>query len=119
MCIRDRTSTATVKHKATAQEHIDELQKSAKKAKDYTSALEEVAEAQLDGIRADRDRATALGATALAQQKSAELARVEAEWAQIIAAAKQAQIAAEQALLQAKMAALAAEGLQTEESKKQ
>ncbi|WP_048674798.1 hypothetical protein, partial [Candidatus Competibacter denitrificans] len=113
------TSTATVKHKATAQKHIDELQKSAKKAKDYTSALEEVAEAQLDGIRADRDRATALGATALAQQKSAELARVEAEWAQIIAAAKQAQIAAEQALLQAKMAALAAEGLQTEESKKQ
>lgn len=113
------TSTATVKHKATAQEHIDELQKSAKKAKDYTSALEDVAEAQLDGIRADRDRATALGATAIAQMKAVELAKAEAEWAKIVAAAKQIEIAAEQALLQAKIARMQAAGLKTEADKQE
>jgi hypothetical protein len=113
------TSTATVKHKATAQEHIDELQKSAKKAKDYTSALEDVAEAQLDGIRADRDKATALGATAIAQMKAVELAKAEAEWAKIVAAAKQIEIAAEQALLQAKIARMQAAGLKTEADKQE
>ncbi|CDI04096.1 membrane hypothetical protein [Candidatus Competibacter denitrificans Run_A_D11] len=98
---------------------VNKAEKAAQKAKDYTSALEDVAEAQLDGIRAERDRATALGATALAQQKAVELAKAEAEWAKIVAAAKQIEIAAEQALLQAKIEQLKSGGLQTEADKQQ
>lgn len=94
--------------------HLKAAERTAESARNLTGALQAVANAQLDGIRADRDKATALGANAIAQQKSVELAKAEAQWAQLVAAAKQIEIAAEQALLQAKIEILKSGGLKTQ-----
>ncbi|MEI2743965.1 MAG: phage tail tape measure protein [Candidatus Competibacter sp.] len=79
-----------------------------KASSNYTSALEKVANAQISGLRAEIDLANAKGQTWVAQQKTAELAQLEAQWTQTIAAAKQLEIAAEKASVEAKIAELQA-----------
>lgn len=80
----------------------------ARAAHDYTGALAEVANAQISGLRAEVDLANAKGQTWVAQQKTVELAKLEAQWAQTLAAAKQLEIAAERASVEAKLAELQA-----------
>lgn len=90
------------------QRQTELAEKSAAAARGYTGALEQVANAQLSGIRAEIDLARAKGDTITASRKSAELAQLESRWAQTLAAAKQAEIAADRAGVQAKIAELQA-----------
>ena len=96
-----------------------EADKVADAARNNTSALEQLIDAQREGIQTEIAIARAKGQTWVAQQKSAELAQLEVQWAGLLAAAKQAEIAAEQASLQAKIAVMQAAGLKTEEDKKE
>ncbi|MFO1421177.1 MAG: tape measure protein [Candidatus Competibacteraceae bacterium] len=75
---------------------------------DYSSALERVAKAQISGLQAEIELARAKGETWTVQQKSVELAQLEARWAQTLAAAKQFEIQAQQQATQAKIAELTA-----------
>ena len=96
-----------------------EAEKVANATRTHTGAVEDLAEAQLSGLKAEIATAKAKGETWVVQQKSVELAKAEAEWATIVAAAKQAEIAAEQALLQAKIAIVKSGGLKTEADKQE
>lgn len=75
---------------------------------DYSGALERVAKAQVSGLRAEIDLARAKGETWVAQQKSVELAELEARWTQTLATAKQFEIQAQQQATAAKIAELTA-----------
>lgn len=88
--------------------HAAATAQAARSAHDYTGALQAVADAQLSGIRAEIDLANAKGQTWVAQQKSKELAELEARWTQTLTAAKQAEIAAEKASTEAKIEELQA-----------
>lgn len=103
-----------------------QLQRAAEKSKqvaeaagEYTDALERLASTQINSLRAEIDLANAKGQTWVAQEKSAELARLEAQWAQTLAVAKQAEIAALQAGLRAQQAALQAQGIKTEQDRQE
>jgi tape measure domain-containing protein len=85
----------------------------------YVSALESVANAQLSGLRAEIDLAKAKGQTWLAQQKTVDLAKLEAQWAKALADAKQADIAAQRASTEAQIAGLQAKNDNTEATLKQ
>lgn len=93
---------------AAKQRAVQITERTVSASSNYVSALESVANAQLSGIRAEIDLANSKGHTQTAQQKSIELAKLEAQWAQTLAAAKQTEIAAEIAGQQAKLAALVA-----------
>ena len=86
----------------------EESDRVAQASRGYTGALEQLATAQTAGLRAEIDLANAKGQTWVAQQKTAELAQLEAQWTQAIAAAKQLEIAAEKASVEAKIAELQA-----------
>ncbi|MCO5763767.1 MAG: tape measure protein [Chromatiaceae bacterium] len=90
---------------AARQTNLEQTRRIADAGRDYTASLEAIAEAQLNGLRAERDLAIAKGQTATAQQKSRELAELEVRWSQTLAAAKQAELQAELASQQAKLAA--------------
>ena len=77
-------------------------------SRDYSSALQRIAAAQIAGIQSEIAYAQAKGDTYTVSQKTKELAILEAQWAQTLAAAKQAEIAAEVASTQAKIAELQA-----------
>lgn len=98
----EANSTETLTAKQIKQ--IELAEKNTRAAQNYTSSLESVAQAQTDGIRQEIALANAKGDTWTAQQKSVELAKIEAQWAQTIAAVKQAEIAAERAEVEAKLA---------------
>lgn len=82
--------------------------KNASAARGYVSSLEAVASAQINGIRQQIALAQAMGDTEDAQQKSIELAKLEAQWQQTIAAAKLFAIEAEKKEVEAKIASLTA-----------
>jgi tape measure domain-containing protein len=90
---------------AARRTNIDLTERTARAANDYTGALEQVANAQLDGIRQEIALAKAKGQTATASEKSRNLAELEVRWSQTLAAAKQAELQAEIASQQAKLAA--------------
>lgn len=98
---------------------VEESQRVADASGRYTSALAQLANAQLDGIRSEIDLANAKGQTWLASQKSGELAKLEAQWTQTLAAARQLEIAAERASVEAKIAELKARTDQTEAVQKE
>lgn len=74
-------------------------------AHDYSQALGEIANGQLNTIRAEIDLARAKGDTGTAIQKIVELNRLESQWTQTLATAKQAEIAAERDATREKLAA--------------
>lgn len=86
----------------TAQ--VQATEKNARASQGYVDALEQLANAQLDGIRQEIALAQAKGETWTAQRLSVQLAKTELDWAQKLADAKRAEIAAEIAEQQAKLA---------------
>lgn len=86
----------------------DAAQRVADSTNSYSGALGQLANAQLDGLRTEIDLAKAKGQTWVAQQKSVELAELEAKWAQTLAVAKQLEIQASQKATEAKIAELQA-----------
>lgn len=83
--------------------HEDQLNKTETATKSYSSALEQLANAQLGGIRKEIELAQAKGETWTAQRLSVQLAKTEAAWADRLAEAKIAEINAEIASQQAKL----------------
>ena len=98
----EATSTETLT--AKQQKLVELAEKNTQAAQNYTSGLESVAQAQIEGIRQEIALANAKGYTWTAQQKSVELAKIEVQWGQTLAAVKQAEIAAERAEVEAKLA---------------
>ena len=116
------SSQAAGQHKKTAVElkaEAEGAQKTADKYGDYTSALEQAANAQSASIQAEIELARAKGDTATVVAKTIQLAQSDANWAKQIAAAKAAEANEQQKVVVAQQAYLASLGGGTAEQKQE
>jgi tape measure domain-containing protein len=98
---------------------LQRAQQTASATRSYVSALEELANAQIEGIRQEIELAKAKGETGTAIFKSTELAKLENQWTRTVAEAKKLDIQAEILLEQAKIARIGAQEKQTEADQKE